>query len=135
MAPATVGLSLPERWGREGNGVGRSYLIPPGIARRPGRCYRRHYVIRRGSCRVRYKASVTKIERQTVDLSSYPDLVVIYLGMRVRTWRGLRTLFEFGRMIARAVVLYMKKGASVDNAAAEAVEDMRATRVCEPIPL
>lgn len=28
--------------------------------------------------------SVTKIERQTVDLSSYPDLVVIYLGMRVR---------------------------------------------------
>ena len=29
--------------------------------------------------------------------------MVIYLGMRVRTWRGVRTLAGFGRMIARAV--------------------------------
>lgn len=28
------------------------------------------------------------VDRQTVDLSEYPDLVVVYLGMRVRRWRG-----------------------------------------------
>jgi hypothetical protein len=32
------------------------------------------------------------VERKTVDLSAYPDLVVIYLGMRVRTLTGLKTL-------------------------------------------
>jgi hypothetical protein len=31
-------------------------------------------------------------ERKTVDLSAYPDLVVIYLGMRVEEPRGLETL-------------------------------------------
>jgi Domain of unknown function (DUF4188) len=34
----------------------------------------------------------TRVERRTVDLSCFPDLVVIYLSMRVRGWRGLRTL-------------------------------------------
>ena len=29
------------------------------------------------------------VERRSVDLSAYPDLVVIYLGMRVRTFGGL----------------------------------------------
>src|SRR6185437_16902399 len=33
-----------------------------------------------------------RVERQTVDLSQYPDLVVIYLGMRVNAWTGLKTL-------------------------------------------
>src|SRR6266576_4780755 len=42
-------------------------------------------------------------ERKTVDLSTYPDLVVIYLGMKVRTWRGLGTLFSFGPKISAAV--------------------------------
>ncbi|HEY6326510.1 MAG TPA: DUF4188 domain-containing protein [Candidatus Cybelea sp.] len=46
---------------------------------------------------------MTTIERQTVDLSAYPDLVVIYLGMRVRTWTGLKTLFGFGPKIASSV--------------------------------
>lgn len=32
------------------------------------------------------------MERMTVDLSTHPDLVVIYLGMRVRSLRGMRTL-------------------------------------------
>ena len=36
------------------------------------------------------------VDRQTVDLSGYPDLVVVYLGMRVRRWRGVRTVFGFG---------------------------------------
>ena len=30
------------------------------------------------------------VDRQTVDLSAYSDLVVIYLGMRVRRPRGIR---------------------------------------------
>ncbi len=44
-----------------------------------------------------------KVERVTVDLSSYPDLVVIYLGMKVRSIRGVGTLFSFGSRISRAV--------------------------------
>jgi len=43
------------------------------------------------------------VERLTVDLSSYPDLVVIYLGMNVRTWAGLKTLFGFGPKIQDSV--------------------------------
>ncbi len=46
---------------------------------------------------------MARTQRNTVDLSSYPDLVVIYLGMKVRTWRGLRTLISFGRKISAAV--------------------------------
>jgi hypothetical protein len=45
----------------------------------------------------------TRIARRTVDLSAYPDLVVIYLGMRVQSLRGLRTLFSFGPRIAQSV--------------------------------
>ncbi len=41
--------------------------------------------------------------RETVDLSQYPDLVVIYLGMRVNTFTGLKTLAGFGPKIANAV--------------------------------
>jgi hypothetical protein len=37
-----------------------------------------------------------KVDRRTVDLSGYPDLVVIYLGMRVNTLAGLKTLIGFG---------------------------------------
>jgi hypothetical protein len=42
----------------------------------------------------------TKVNRQTVDLSSYPDLVVIYLGMRVNRMTGLKTLLGFGPKIS-----------------------------------
>jgi hypothetical protein len=41
--------------------------------------------------------------RETVDLSGYPDLVVIYLGMRVNTLRGIRTLARTGPRIQRSV--------------------------------
>lgn len=40
------------------------------------------------------------MKRHTVDLSAYPDLVVIYLGMRVNVLRGLKTLLGFGPRIA-----------------------------------
>jgi hypothetical protein len=43
------------------------------------------------------------VNRQTVDLSAYPGLVVIYLGMRVNTLTGLKTLIGFGPKIARSV--------------------------------
>ncbi|HNN40691.1 MAG TPA: DUF4188 domain-containing protein [Nitrospira sp.] len=43
------------------------------------------------------------ILRRTVDLSGFPDLVVIYLGMRVNRWTGLKTLFGFGPQIAQSV--------------------------------
>ena len=44
-----------------------------------------------------------KIERSTVDLSAFPDLVVIYLGMRAHSWVGLRTLHWTGGQITKAV--------------------------------
>ena len=43
------------------------------------------------------------VNRQTVDLSGYPDLVVIYLGMRVNAVTGLKTLFGLGPQISRSV--------------------------------
>ncbi len=42
-------------------------------------------------------------ERTTVDLSQYPDLVVIYLGMRVNRMAGIRTVLGFGPKISKAV--------------------------------
>ena len=44
-----------------------------------------------------------KVERRTVDLTSYPDLVVIYLGMRVNAVTGLKTLLGFGPKISNSV--------------------------------
>jgi Monooxygenase af470-like len=41
--------------------------------------------------------------RTTVDLSEYPDLVVIYLGQRVNSLRGLKTLLSFGAKISKSV--------------------------------
>ena len=45
----------------------------------------------------------TKVERRTVDLSQFPELVVIYLGMRVNRLTGLKTLFGFGPKISASV--------------------------------
>jgi hypothetical protein len=43
------------------------------------------------------------VKRLTVDLSTYPDLVVIYLGMRVNRLAGIKTLFGFGPRIEKSV--------------------------------
>jgi Monooxygenase af470-like len=43
------------------------------------------------------------VNRRTVDLSAFPDLVVIYLGMRVRELRGLGKLIRTGRQIQAGV--------------------------------
>ena len=44
-----------------------------------------------------------KVTRQTVDLSSFPDLVVIYLGMRVNALVGFKTLVGLGPQIRNSV--------------------------------
>lgn len=44
-----------------------------------------------------------RVARKTVDLSAYPDLVVIMLGMRVNTLFGLKTMFGLGPQIQNAV--------------------------------
>jgi Domain of unknown function (DUF4188) len=49
------------------------------------------------------KRQRVRVDRRTVDLSAYPDLVVIYLGMRVRTLRGLGKLASTGRQIQASV--------------------------------
>ncbi|MGF1476971.1 MAG: monooxygenase family protein [Geminicoccaceae bacterium] len=44
-----------------------------------------------------------QVERRTVDLSAFPELVVIMLGMRVNRLAGLKTLLGFGPKINSAV--------------------------------
>ena len=44
-----------------------------------------------------------RVNRQTVDLSEFPDLVVIYLGMRVQKVGGLGKLVRTGRQIQAGV--------------------------------
>ena len=44
----------------------------------------------------------TKVDRRTVDLSAYPDLVVIYLGMRVNRLAGLKMLIGIGPQITKS---------------------------------
>lgn len=44
-----------------------------------------------------------RVDRTTVDLAGYPDLVVIYLGMRVNRPRGVTRLLALGPQIARSV--------------------------------
>jgi len=45
----------------------------------------------------------TPVNRRTVDLSAYPDLVVVYLGMRVNRITGVKTVFGFGPKISSSV--------------------------------
>lgn len=42
-------------------------------------------------------------QRMTVDLDAYPDLIVIYLGMRSHGLRGLRRLVSLGPQIQKSV--------------------------------
>lgn len=45
----------------------------------------------------------SRVKRQTIDLSQYPDLVVVYLGMRSNSLRGVRTAIALGPQIDKAV--------------------------------
>ena len=44
----------------------------------------------------------TSVNRQTVDLSAFPELVVIYLGMRVNALAGVKTVLGLGPQIQNA---------------------------------
>lgn len=46
---------------------------------------------------------MARVDRQTVDLSGFPNLVVVYLGMRVNALAGVKTLLGFGPKISRSV--------------------------------
>ena len=46
---------------------------------------------------------MARTERLTVDLANYPELVVIYLGMKVNSLRGVGTMLKFGPEINRSV--------------------------------
>jgi hypothetical protein len=46
---------------------------------------------------------VARADRRTVDLSAYPDLVVIYLGQRVNSFKGVWTMLKLGPAISKAV--------------------------------
>ncbi len=43
------------------------------------------------------------VERWTPDLSEWPDLIVVYLGMKVKAPRGIKTLGRFGPQIGKSV--------------------------------
>ncbi len=43
-----------------------------------------------------------RVDRRTVDLGAYPDLVVVYLGMRVRRPRGILRLLGIGPQIRKS---------------------------------
>jgi hypothetical protein len=51
----------------------------------------------------RLEKNFMKALRQTVDLSAYPDLVVVYLGMTVNMLTGIKTLLGFGPKIEGSV--------------------------------
>lgn len=46
---------------------------------------------------------MARVDRRTVDLSAYPDLIVIYLGMRVNALTGIKKLLGLGPQIAASV--------------------------------
>ena len=43
------------------------------------------------------------VDRRTVDLSGDPDLVMVYLGMRINALAGIKTLMGFGPRISDSV--------------------------------
>lgn len=44
-----------------------------------------------------------RVKRTTVDLSGYPDLVIMYLGLSLRSPRGIPTILKFMRRVRKAV--------------------------------
>jgi Domain of unknown function (DUF4188) len=46
---------------------------------------------------------MARVDRRTVDLSAFPDLVVVYLGMHVNALFGLKRILGLGPQIADSV--------------------------------
>jgi hypothetical protein len=45
---------------------------------------------------------MARVDRRTVDLSGYPDLIVIYLGLRVNAVMGIKKALGLGPQIAKS---------------------------------
>jgi hypothetical protein len=67
------------------------------------------FVSTQGEDALRHEGCIRNIEnftmkqapnRVSVDLSTFPDLAVIYLGMRAANWRGIPTLLRTGRNLS-----------------------------------
>ncbi len=52
---------------------------------------------------MRHRKTATRPVRRSVDLTAYPDLVVIYLGMRANSLRAFKTLMSFGPKVKASV--------------------------------
>jgi len=46
---------------------------------------------------------MARVDRRTVNLSAYPDLIVIYLGLRVNAITGIKKALGLGPQIAKSV--------------------------------
>ena len=46
---------------------------------------------------------MARVDRRTVDLSAYPDLIVNYLGLRVNALTGIKRALGLGPQIAKSV--------------------------------
>jgi hypothetical protein len=46
---------------------------------------------------------MARVDRRTVDLSAYPDLIVVYLGLRVNAVAGIKKALGLGPQIAKSV--------------------------------
>jgi Domain of unknown function (DUF4188) len=46
---------------------------------------------------------MARVDRRTVDLSAYPDLIVVYLGLRVNAITGIKKALGLGPQIAKSV--------------------------------
>jgi hypothetical protein len=46
---------------------------------------------------------MARVDRRTVDLSAYPDLIVVYLGLRVNAVTGIKKALGLGPQIAKSV--------------------------------
>lgn len=59
---------------------------------------------------------MSHVTQTTVDLSEQPNVVVIYLGMRVRTLRGMRTLRSIAKEIEHAAATKPDRAATPRDA-------------------
>jgi len=62
--------------------------------------------MRRAAAQGNLASMAPGVDRRTVDLSGFPDLVVIYLGMRVNRLTGIKTLLGFGPRISSSAAAH-----------------------------
>src|ERR1019366_3234856 len=78
----------------------RPFHAACGLLRRPHNQPEPHRNPWGACCKIQ---GMPRVDRRTVDLSAYPDLIVIYLGMRVNALTGLKTVAGLGPQIDKSV--------------------------------